>query len=54
LITESEMSGGTASPFAEYAEPVGIVEDGEAAVRFAELRKLGQAADVAFHRVNAF
>jgi len=53
LGTESEMSGGAASPLAEHAEAVCVVEDGEAAVRLAECREFGQAADVAFHRINA-
>ena len=50
---EAEVVGGAAALAAEHAEAVGVVHHGEAAVLLADLGQLGQARDVALHRVDA-
>ena len=53
LLREPELIRGAAALFAEDAEAVGVVQDGENFVFGGDGGDLRQAADVAFHRVNA-
>ena len=53
LVVHLEVIDGAAALPTEHAEAVGVVEHGEAAGFLADLRNLGQAANVALHRIDA-